>query len=250
MGILAGWLLEWVFYTFYWKNRKASDDEVVSSPANATPVVEKTSTTELVETPVAEVKPDIPAEPKQEATKADPVEEKPAKVVSTETRAEPKEPEPVEVKTAPVDEPVTQEQTVTKETTEVEAVEPAAAKEVVEVPPEVVEDKAEPAPAQVELPVEAVEETPEKAPELATTEPDDLTKLSGIGPKVAQKLNSMGISTYNDLANKDLDELLTNLGLAGIRINKAASQTWKKQALLAAKQDWQGIEAIKAELKK
>lgn len=254
MGILAGWLLEWVFYTFYWKNRKVSDDEVVSSQANVKPAVEKTSTTEPVETPAAETKPEAPVEPKQAAAKADPVEKMPAKDVSTETPAEPKE--PVEVKTAPVDEPVAQEQAATKETTEVEAVEPAAAKEamptkeVVEVPPEVVEDKAEPAPAQVELPVEAVEETPEKAPELATTEPDDLTKLAGIGPKVAQKLNSMGISTYDDLANTDLDELLTNLGLAGIRINKAASQTWTKQALLAAKQDWQGIEAIKAQLKK
>jgi len=250
MGILAGWLLEWVFYTFYWKNRKVSGDEVVSSKQETTPAAEKASTTEVAETPasaVEEAKADVQpvAEPKQETetteeAKADSVEEGPAKEDVAETPAKSEEPVKEEVAEEPAKPEEKSEQT--SEQTDGPAVVPEKGEPVAE--PEAAVEKDEP--AQAELPV--TEEV--KEPQAASQKPDDLTKLAGIGPKVAEKLSDMGVKSYDDLANKDLDELLTNLGLAGVRINKAASQTWTKQAALAAKQDWQGVDAIKAELKK
>ncbi len=64
---------------------------------------------------------------------------------------------------------------------------------------------------------------------------DDLTKIEGIGPVIAEKLNSAGINTYQDLAERTVDEIKE------IIIEVAGShdpETWADQAKLAANGEW------------
>jgi nucleotidyltransferase/DNA polymerase involved in DNA repair len=58
---------------------------------------------------------------------------------------------------------------------------------------------------------------------------DNLTKITGVGPKIQQLLNAGGIMTYDDLANAkkgDLDQILED---AGSRFNAHDPSTWMKQ---------------------
>lgn len=78
-------------------------------------------------------------------------------------------------------------------------------------------------------------------------EPDDLKRIEGIGPKVAELLQSAGITTFEQLAQSDVEHLgqiLKEVGLA--MINPA---TWPEQARLAAARDWDAFQVLQAELK-
>lgn len=58
------------------------------------------------------------------------------------------------------------------------------------------------------IPEEAVEQ------QASTTEevlPDDLTVIKGIGPAVQDKLRSLGVTTFKDLATADEDDLAEQL---------------------------------------
>ena len=63
---------------------------------------------------------------------------------------------------------------------------------------------------------------PPEAPRAATghAEPatDDLTKVNGIGPVYAARLDAAGITTFRDLANADADRLATDAGLPRDRV--------------------------------
>ncbi len=94
---------------------------------------------------------------------------------------------------------------------------------------------AEEAPAVVaEAPAEeaapAVEETP--------VTPDDLKKIEGIGPKIAEALNAAGVNTFADLAGKTPEELKEILSAAGDKFNSHDPGTWPKQAQMAADGKW------------
>jgi hypothetical protein len=56
---------------------------------------------------------------------------------------------------------------------------------------------------------------------------DDLRKIAGIGPVVAQRLQDAGILTYEDLARRDPEEIA---GVAGKSSESIASQNWIGQA--------------------
>ena len=77
------------------------------------------------------------------------------------------------------------------------------------------------------------------APAAQTTAPlemDDLTKIEGIGPKIAEHLGSAGITTFAQLAQASAAELREFLVAGGF-----ASQdpgTWADQAKLAANGEW------------
>jgi predicted flap endonuclease-1-like 5' DNA nuclease len=103
--------------------------------------------------------------------------------------------------------------------------------------------KAAPAPAPVETvaapvakakPVKAV---PAKAPEPAPVvlaEPDDLTVMVGIGPKLADALAARGVTRYAQIAAwkaKDLAHFDTALSLKG----RAVREAWVAQAQRLAK---------------
>ena len=87
---------------------------------------------------------------------------------------------------------------------------------------------------------EVVDETPvglvspEAAPvvEATTTETDDLTIVEGIGPKIAELLNSAGITTFAQLADAADETVQAVLTEAGPRYNVHDASTWNEQAAL------------------
>ena len=87
------------------------------------------------------------------------------------------------------------------------------------------------------------------APEPSSAEKDDLTKLSGIGPKLAEAMNNAGIKHYTQLAELSVETVAERLASSGIRYSKASAESWAKQATLASKQDWDGLKAYQATLK-
>jgi hypothetical protein len=56
---------------------------------------------------------------------------------------------------------------------------------------------------------------------------DDLTKVEGIGPKIQSLLESVGIKTYGDLAQADVEKLRKIMLEHNLRI--ADPTTWPKQ---------------------
>lgn len=76
---------------------------------------------------------------------------------------------------------------------------------------------------------------------------DDLTKLEGIGPKVAKVLNEAGVASYADLAEADAAKLQEALNAAGMQYMNP--EGWIEQAKLAAKGDAEGLAKLQDELK-
>lgn len=106
---------------------------------------------------------------------------------------------------------------------------------------------AETAPAEI-TEDDIVEEIPAEAE--AADEPDDLTKIEGIGPKFAEAFTAVGAGTFAALADKSVDELKALLegnedyaALAG-----RVGDTWPKQAALAAAGKWDELKAWQDEL--
>ena len=62
---------------------------------------------------------------------------------------------------------------------------------------------------------------------------DDLTLIEGIGPKIAELLNTAGITTFAQLADADDDTVQQALTEAGPRFNIHDATTWNEQAALA-----------------
>lgn len=74
--------------------------------------------------------------------------------------------------------------------------------------------------------------------EAKTSEGDDLKKVEGIGPKIAEIFNENGIMTFSDLAAKTEDDLRTILEAAGSRYKSKNPASWPMQAGLAAEGKW------------
>jgi large subunit ribosomal protein L21 len=77
-------------------------------------------------------------------------------------------------------------------------------------------------------------------------EADDLIKIEGIGPKVSKALIAGGISTFEALANAQVEDIQKMLTDAGLRTMDAS--TWPQQARLAADGDWDGLKKLQDEL--
>ncbi|MGJ8731565.1 MAG: 30S ribosomal protein S2 [Cellulophaga sp.] len=72
----------------------------------------------------------------------------------------------------------------------------------------------------------------------ATTSADDLTKVEGIGPKIAEIFQNEGIKTYADLAAKSVEDLSAILTAAGSSFASKNPGSWPKQAKMAADGKW------------
>ena len=77
-------------------------------------------------------------------------------------------------------------------------------------------------------------------------EADDLVKIEGIGPKVAEALKAAGIVTFAQLAESKADDIQKILTEAGLKM--MSPEGWIDQAKLAAKGDWKGFEKLQAKL--
>ena len=73
-------------------------------------------------------------------------------------------------------------------------------------------------------------DTPSPVAEEPLPTPDDLKRIDGIGPRIANVLQAAGIRTFAQLAQTDLTELKAILRDAGVRANPS---TWPSQASLA-----------------
>ena len=101
--------------------------------------------------------------------------------------------------------------------------------------PKKAEPKKEVAPKAVAPKAEA----PKKAaPKKAAAKADDLKKVEGIGPKIAEIFNNAGIVTFADLAKTSVKKLEEILAEAGPRYASKNPGSWPKQAKMAAEGKW------------
>lgn len=107
--------------------------------------------------------------------------------------------------------------------------------------------KAETEKVQAKVAAEESEKAEEKTAK--TTEPeqqDDFMRLKGIGPKLAESIKKTKISRYDELSAFTGEELIAKLEASGaVIVNRPAFNHIPKQAALAAKGDWEALEALK-----
>lgn len=84
-------------------------------------------------------------------------------------------------------------------------------------------------------------------PAAAPSEPDDLTRIEGIGPQISLILQNAGITTFAQLASQNAEHLYQIMQAANLRI--ANPETWPEQAALAMRGDWAALETLQATLK-
>ncbi len=95
----------------------------------------------------------------------------------------------------------------------------------------------------------AVKEKKEKTVKVkAETVADDLTKIEGIGKKIAALLTVENILTFKDLSKTTVKKLKGILEVAGSKYQLHDPSTWPKQAKLAAAAKWEELEALQKEL--
>jgi len=88
-------------------------------------------------------------------------------------------------------------------------------------------------------------EAPKAAPKKTSKKGDDLKKIEGIGPKIAETLTAAGIATFADLAKAkpaNISEII-----AGVRGNHVPD-TWPQQAQLAADGKWDELKELQDKL--
>ena len=212
LGVLVGWLAEWLFFTFWVKGGKNSDcssimaeleerkkeiNRLQSRLNDATSSAAAASSSATTTSAKAE-----------SASTAASTAKAPAKVATT--KAAPKKAAPK--KAAP------------KKTSAKAAPKKAPAKKA----------------------------APKKAAVKTKPGGDDFTKLSGIGPSMAATLKGLGVDTFTKLAGTDDDILRDMLEASGARLNnnKEAMDSWNEQATLAAKGDFAGLKKLQEALKK
>ncbi|MFT6361390.1 MAG: putative flap endonuclease-1-like 5' DNA nuclease [Candidatus Paceibacteria bacterium] len=94
-------------------------------------------------------------------------------------------------------------------------------------------------------------ETEETAKPAASTEgevppaasiSDDLSKIEGVGPVIAELLNKKGIHTYGDLSASKVGDVRDWLEAAGLTGHEP--KTWSKQATLAKHAKWDELKTL------
>ena len=78
---------------------------------------------------------------------------------------------------------------------------------------------------------------------------DDLTRIEGIGAKVAGLFQEAGIITFAELAATEVSKLKKILTDAGPQFQLADPSTWPEQAKLAAAGKWEELQALQDKLK-
>ena len=101
------------------------------------------------------------------------------------------------------------------------------------------------APKEEKKEVVAEEKTTVPAKKTTSTKKDDLTKVEGIGPKIAETLVSWGVVTFADLAKTDSTKIAEMI--ADVRGNHVPD-TWPEQAKMAADGKWDELKKWQDEL--
>lgn len=80
-------------------------------------------------------------------------------------------------------------------------------------------------------------------------QPDNLKRIEGIGPKIAEVLKASGIDSFAKLASMSPEQIKDLLNQAGDRFSFQDPTTWPAQADLAAKGEWDKLKKWQDELK-
>ena len=106
-------------------------------------------------------------------------------------------------------------------------------------------------PAKVKTAKEAksVPAVKEKAPKKSKDIADDLTKIEGVGKKIAELLTAAEVVSFHDLSKSTPKKLRAILDAAGSKFAIHEPATWPKQAKLAAAGKWDELKALQADLK-
>ncbi|MDY2586093.1 50S ribosomal protein L21 [Winogradskyella aquimaris] len=93
-------------------------------------------------------------------------------------------------------------------------------------------------------------ETKKAAPKAkkATGKADDLKKIEGAGPKAAEALVNAGYETFAKVAKATPEELSNVLSEASSRLAHIVTETWPKQAKLAADGKWDELKELQDRL--
>jgi large subunit ribosomal protein L21 len=96
---------------------------------------------------------------------------------------------------------------------------------------------------------EPKKETAKKAAPKSAKGGDDLKKIEGIGPKIAELLGNANIDSYATLAGTDAEKIKEILAEAGGRYKSHDPTTWPQQAQLAADDKWDELKELQDNLK-
>jgi large subunit ribosomal protein L21 len=91
-------------------------------------------------------------------------------------------------------------------------------------------------------------ETKKAAPKKSTAKADDLKKIEGAGPKAAEALIAAGVDTFAKVAAMKPEAISTILTDASPRLAHLVTDTWPKQAKLAADGKWDELKALQDKL--
>jgi len=80
-------------------------------------------------------------------------------------------------------------------------------------------------------------------------QPDNLKRIEGIGPKIAEVLKTSGIDSFAKLSTMTPDQIKDLLNQAGDRFSFQDPTTWPAQAELAAQGEWDKLKKWQDELK-
>ena len=105
-------------------------------------------------------------------------------------------------------------------------------------------------PAAKAKPVAKKEAAPKAKPaaKKATAKADDLKKIEGAGPKAAEALVAAGVDTFAKLAKMKPEAISTILTEASSRLAHIVTDTWPKQAKLAADGKWDELKELQDRL--
>ncbi len=82
----------------------------------------------------------------------------------------------------------------------------------------------------------------------ASSKGDDLKKIEGAGPKAAEALVAAGIDTFAKVAASTPEKLSEVLTEASSRLSHIVTDTWPKQAALAAEGKWDELKELQDKL--
>lgn len=99
-----------------------------------------------------------------------------------------------------------------------------------------------------EVPASSVVVEKPKVEKKKAAKGDDLKKVEGIGPKIAELFNNAGIITFADLAATPVEKLNEILEEAGPRYSIHNPTTWPQQAQLASEGKWDELNELQDKL--
>ena len=87
----------------------------------------------------------------------------------------------------------------------------------------------------------------EATEDVSSPAPNDLTRIKGIGPKMAAVLQRAGILTYEDLAQTELSRLEDILAREQL-LSLSKPETWLEQSRLASRAAWEDLQTLQQRL--